>query len=525
MNALEAIMTKHLIKGALAALILAGCGGEAMVNESIEQVKPEENLAGEQEIINGTVDHGHPTVGKVAYNGEGICTGTLVGAKTVVTAAHCIETPTASKFAFVLGSNSYQASAVKVHSGWDGDADGSEGINDIAVLILKNSPNVTPTPLAVSAPFVGEDLTLVGFGVTSENGQDYGTKRITTNNISKIASTKIYWMPAGGVGTTCYGDSGGPAFATVDGQEILVGVTSGGESPCETGYSWDTRVDLFTSWVSQVASGDVVEAGSNTPSCTPSCSNKQCGSDGCGGSCGTCGTGTSCNASFQCVSTSNDNNDGSTTESVSGSVAKSGSKYYGPYSVVAGSTFEVQMTGTGDADLYVRFGSRPTTSKYDCRPYLDGTAETCTVTVPSGKSSAYIMVRGYTASTFQLAITYTKPGSGSTSTGGTSTGSNGSVMSTSLDGSVEAGQSVSYDPITVASGSSFKVVMSGSGDADLYVRIGAAPTTSTYTCRPYLNGSDETCTVTVPAGQSKAYMMVKGYTAATYHLAVTYTAP
>jgi hypothetical protein len=37
-------------------------------------------------------------------------------------------------------------------------------------------------------------------------------------------------------------------------------------------------------------------------SCSPSCSGKMCGSDGCGGSCGTCGSGMSCNASGQCVS-------------------------------------------------------------------------------------------------------------------------------------------------------------------------------------------------------------------------------
>ena len=32
--------------------------------------------------------------------------------------------------------------------------------------------------------------------------------------------------------------------------------------------------------------------------------------------------------------------------------------------------------GTGDGDLYVRFGSQPTTSAYDCRPYASGNAET-----------------------------------------------------------------------------------------------------------------------------------------------------
>jgi len=34
--------------------------------------------------------------------------------------------------------------------------------------------------------------------------------------------------------------------------------------------------------------------------------------------------------------------------------------------------------GTGDADLYVKFGSAPTDTVYDCRPFLSGNAETCT---------------------------------------------------------------------------------------------------------------------------------------------------
>ena len=35
--------------------------------------------------------------------------------------------------------------------------------------------------------------------------------------------------------------------------------------------------------------------------------------------------------------------------------------------------------GTGDADLYVKFGSAPTDSVYDCRPFLNGNAETCNI--------------------------------------------------------------------------------------------------------------------------------------------------
>ena len=52
--------------------------------------------------------------------------------------------------------------------------------------------------------------------------------------------------------------------------------------------------------------------------------------------------------------------------------------------------------GTGDADLYVRFGSQPTTSSYDCRPYLSGNNETCTMPAATA-GTWHVMVRGYTS--------------------------------------------------------------------------------------------------------------------------------
>jgi hypothetical protein len=52
--------------------------------------------------------------------------------------------------------------------------------------------------------------------------------------------------------------------------------------------------------------------------------------------------------------------------------------------------------GTGDADLYVKFGSAPTTSSYDCRPYLTGNSETCTIN-PSKSGTYYVMLNGYKA--------------------------------------------------------------------------------------------------------------------------------
>jgi hypothetical protein len=53
-------------------------------------------------------------------------------------------------------------------------------------------------------------------------------------------------------------------------------------------------------------SGASCNASGQCVSCTPQCSGKQCGADGCGGSCGTCGSGASCNASGQCVITGAD---------------------------------------------------------------------------------------------------------------------------------------------------------------------------------------------------------------------------
>jgi len=200
------------------------------------------------------------------------------------------------------------------------------------------------------------------------------------------------------------------------------------------------------------------------------------------------------------------------TDTKSGSVAQGATVNYGPYSVVAGTSFKVTMTGSGDPDLYVQFGTAPTTNSYACRPYLDGAAETCDIPVPAGQTSAYIMVRGYSAATFSLTINYTTP-------------STGTPMTDTKSGSVAQGATVNYGPYSVVAGTNFKVTMTGSGDPDLYVQFGAAPTTNSYACRPYLGGAAETCDIPVPAGQTSAYIMVRGYSAAAFNLTINYTSP
>ena len=72
----------------------------------------------------------------------------------------------------------------------------------------------------------------------------------------------------------------------------------------------------------------------------------------------------------------------------------------------------VTAGGSGDADLYVKFGSAPTTSSYDCRSIGSTTAETCNIaTAQTG--TYYVMVYGYSAvSGVTLTGSYTTGGGG-----------------------------------------------------------------------------------------------------------------
>tara|TARA_R110000737_G_scaffold250531_2_gene260240 strand:- start:510 stop:1478 length:969 start_codon:yes stop_codon:yes gene_type:complete len=61
------------------------------------------------------------------------------------------------------------------------------------------------------------------------------------------------------------------------------------------------------------------------------------------------------------------------------------------------SSLNITMAGgSGDADLYVNFASQSTESVYQCRPYKNGNAETCSITNPQA-GKWYIDLKGYSA--------------------------------------------------------------------------------------------------------------------------------
>ncbi|MCW8333645.1 M4 family metallopeptidase [Vibrio paucivorans] len=67
------------------------------------------------------------------------------------------------------------------------------------------------------------------------------------------------------------------------------------------------------------------------------------------------------------------------------------------FTVDRASTANVSVSGgTGDVDLYLKAGSKPTTSSWDCRPYRYGNNEQCTVSAVPG-TTYHVMLKGYSA--------------------------------------------------------------------------------------------------------------------------------
>ena len=79
------------------------------------------------------------------------------------------------------------------------------------------------------------------------------------------------------------------------------------------------------------------------------------------------------------------------------SVATGGVSSNYTMAILAGHTATFAISGgTGDADIYVKAGSAPTSTTYDCRPYTSTTNESCSFT-PTVNTTYYINVRAYAA--------------------------------------------------------------------------------------------------------------------------------
>jgi Zn-dependent metalloprotease len=125
---------------------------------------------------------------------------------------------------------------------------------------------------------------------------------------------------------------------------------------------------------------------------------------------------TSVNQAWDCVGAPGGSGGGGGTTTtltngvaVTGIAASTGTWKHYKITVPAGQTSLViaMSGGTGDADLYVKRGAQPTSTVYDYRPYLNGNAETVTVTNPVA-GDWYISINAFsTYSGVTLKATYT----------------------------------------------------------------------------------------------------------------------
>ncbi|EYF00204.1 S1 family peptidase [Chondromyces apiculatus] len=201
-------------------------------------------------ILGGALATGDAAV--VAVNSLGVdcqragapgCTGTLVGADLVLTAAHCVGEMPPERFVVLFGATAdpgrgelgeglvgqlFHVAEIRVHEGFDPET----LAGDVAVLRLAEAGPATPVAVA-GAGFAGvvEGAAgrVVGFGRADE--PPAFAKREGAVVVSAVSETELVYE--GDPAMTCAGDSGGPVFMTVEGVERLVGVTSRGDAACE----------------------------------------------------------------------------------------------------------------------------------------------------------------------------------------------------------------------------------------------------------------------------------------------------
>ncbi|MCK8124960.1 M4 family metallopeptidase [Pseudoalteromonas sp. 2CM39R] len=159
--------------------------------------------------------------------------------------------------------------------------------------------------------------------------------------------------------------------------------------------------------------------------------------------------------------------------------------------------------GSGDADLYVKFASRPTLNSYDCNSTTSTSTESCNISNAQA-GTYYVMVEAWDAiSGVSLTGSYSGDNGGVTPINRTESNIN---VTTNNWSRFTQDLSAGYSTLNIS-------IAGGSGDADLYVNFGSPSSTSSYLCRPYKNGNNEECTFENPQSGTW-YIDLRGYSIA-----------
>ncbi|MER5179424.1 serine protease [Streptomyces sp. NPDC002896] len=226
-------------------------------------------VAAPQPIVGGTTTtaSAYPYVMQITNASQSqFCGGTLVSARKVVTAAHCVDGRTTSNTK-VVGGRTYRngtngtvssVSKIWIHPDY---TDAEQG-DDVAVLTLSTSMPYTPIGYVSSSDTgvyaAGTTARILGWGTTSSGGSSSNQLRTATvptvsnatcssaYGSSYIASDMVCAGYTDGGVDTCQGDSGGPFV--IGGK--LAGITSWGYGCADAEYPGVyTRLTTFSSLV------------------------------------------------------------------------------------------------------------------------------------------------------------------------------------------------------------------------------------------------------------------------------------